>query len=161
MIVPSVIESGSRDYVILDCDYDFLQQEKDQLDIKWFFNDNPEPIFQWLPGKLTKKSPKVCSKHTKLFQVEALKPKENFSKIVLIWVTKRPLAAEIANTRSIEPWRYCVPLLNWAELTSAKWDRLWTRTLGTKPWSYTVSTNCLSRIFDRCVFFVIFRGNLW
>ena len=51
MRVPSVIESGSKSHVILDCDYDLSEQEATQVDVKWFFADNPQPFFQWIPGK--------------------------------------------------------------------------------------------------------------
>lgn len=51
MRVPTVIESGSRPHVILDCDYDLRETEGAQVDIKWFFRDDPQPFFQWLPGR--------------------------------------------------------------------------------------------------------------
>ena len=51
MRVPSVLESGSRPYVILDCDYDLSESEGTQVDVKWFFGSNPQPFYQWLPGR--------------------------------------------------------------------------------------------------------------
>ena len=36
MVVPSVVESGSKDHVILDCDYDYATGEANQLDVKWW-----------------------------------------------------------------------------------------------------------------------------
>ncbi len=51
MQVPEVIQSGTLPYVILDCDYDLSEKEGTQVDIKWFFNDDPQPFFQWLPGR--------------------------------------------------------------------------------------------------------------
>ena len=51
MRVPSVIESGKEPYVILDCDYDLSEREGRQVDVKWFFRDDPQPFFQWLPGR--------------------------------------------------------------------------------------------------------------
>jgi len=50
MRVPPVIESGSVDHVILDCNYDVTYMEGKQLDIKWFFGDDHQPFYQWLPG---------------------------------------------------------------------------------------------------------------
>ena len=50
MRVPPVIESGSVDHVILDCNYDVTFKEGKQLDIKWFFGDDHQPFYQWLPG---------------------------------------------------------------------------------------------------------------
>ena len=46
-----MIESGSRHHVILDCDYDLRETEGTQVDVKWFFRDDPQPFFQWLPGR--------------------------------------------------------------------------------------------------------------
>jgi hypothetical protein len=51
MQVPGVVESGSLPYVILDCDYDLAESEGTQVDVKWFFRDDPQPFFQWLPGR--------------------------------------------------------------------------------------------------------------
>lgn len=51
MRVPSVLESGSRPYVILDCDYDLSDSEGHQVDVKWFFGSDPQPFYQWLPGR--------------------------------------------------------------------------------------------------------------
>lgn len=51
MDVPSVVEAGSGD-IILDCDFKYTEEEKSQLDIKWYFNNDPNPIFQWLPGRV-------------------------------------------------------------------------------------------------------------
>ena len=51
MRVPRMIESGSEPHVILDCDYDLRETEGTQVDVKWFFRDDPQPFFQWLPGR--------------------------------------------------------------------------------------------------------------
>ncbi len=51
MRVPKVVESGSLDYVILDCHYDYRQSEASQIDVKWFFGDDPQPFYQWIPGR--------------------------------------------------------------------------------------------------------------
>jgi len=52
MRVPQMIESGSESHVILDCDYDLRDSsEGSQVDVKWFFGDDPQPFFQWLPGR--------------------------------------------------------------------------------------------------------------
>jgi hypothetical protein len=51
MEVPSVVKAGSGD-IVLDCDFKYTEEEKNQLDIKWYFNNDPNPIFQWLPGRL-------------------------------------------------------------------------------------------------------------
>jgi len=51
MRVPQMIESGSEPHVVLDCDYDLRDSEGTQVDVKWFFGDDPQPFFQWLPGR--------------------------------------------------------------------------------------------------------------
>ena len=45
---PSVIESGSD--LVLDCDYEYQESEAEQLDLKWYFNGSPTPIYQWVPA---------------------------------------------------------------------------------------------------------------
>ena len=46
------MESGKKNHVILDCDYDISSEsEGQQVDVKWFFRNDPEPFFQWLPGR--------------------------------------------------------------------------------------------------------------
>ena len=54
--MPELVELGSEN-VVLDCDYDYDEREKMELDIKWYFNDSPAPFFQWVPGQL--KRPQV------------------------------------------------------------------------------------------------------
>ena len=48
MRVPSAVESGSQPHVILDCDYDLSETESSQVDVKWYFRDDPQPFFQVL-----------------------------------------------------------------------------------------------------------------
>ena len=51
MSVPRVVQSGAEDHVVLDCDYDLNEKEARQVDVKWFFNDDNQPFFQWIPGR--------------------------------------------------------------------------------------------------------------
>ncbi len=51
MQVPKVVESGTLPFVILDCNYDMAAAEGNQVDVKWFFNDDPQPFYQWIPGR--------------------------------------------------------------------------------------------------------------
>ncbi|XP_013777767.2 hemicentin-1-like isoform X1 [Limulus polyphemus] len=46
--VPPWIESGSKESVVLDCEYDLTEKDK-SLVVKWFLNNDPEPIYQWIP----------------------------------------------------------------------------------------------------------------
>merc|ERR1719510_925108 len=50
--VPSVVELGSEN-ILLDCDFDYDADEKVQLDIKWYFNSEPSPFYQWVPEKMS------------------------------------------------------------------------------------------------------------
>jgi len=47
MVVPEAVEAGSED-IILDCDFTYTEEEKSQIDVKWFFNNEEEPIYQWI-----------------------------------------------------------------------------------------------------------------
>lgn len=44
------LEFGSRNEIVLNCDYELSDEEKPQLDIKWYFNDDVTPFLQWVPG---------------------------------------------------------------------------------------------------------------
>lgn len=48
--VPNVARHGGK-AVVLDCDYT-LEDSVDHsgLVVKWFFNDLPQPVYQWIPG---------------------------------------------------------------------------------------------------------------
>jgi len=48
MDIPQVAESGKD--LVLDCKFEYRPEEEDQLDIKWYFNNSPTPIYQWLPA---------------------------------------------------------------------------------------------------------------
>jgi len=45
---PSVVLGGEE--LVIDCDFDYLEEEQDQLDLKWYFNSSPFPIYQWVPS---------------------------------------------------------------------------------------------------------------
>ncbi|OQR72287.1 hypothetical protein BIW11_10482 [Tropilaelaps mercedesae] len=52
--IPSSVENGTADSVVLDCIYSYSQEDQ-QLVVKWFFNQDPKPIYQWIPD-LNKRS---------------------------------------------------------------------------------------------------------
>jgi len=52
---PEVVKSGAE--LRLDCDYDYMAEEEPQLDLKWYFNGSPIPVYQWVPSM--KKGPQV------------------------------------------------------------------------------------------------------
>lgn len=47
--VPEVTQLG--DPVVLDCDYTLEESLDEGLVVKWFFNEKPTPIYQWIPNK--------------------------------------------------------------------------------------------------------------
>ena len=51
--VPAMVELGSEN-ILLDCDFDYDADEKVQLDIKWYFNSEPSPFYQWVPEKMSR-----------------------------------------------------------------------------------------------------------
>ncbi|EEB11936.1 hypothetical protein Phum_PHUM145910 [Pediculus humanus corporis] len=48
LIVPNVVENGSKSAVVLDCDYSINNSETG-LVVKWFLNDGDTPVYQWIP----------------------------------------------------------------------------------------------------------------
>lgn len=46
--VPKWVENGTEDSVLLDCVYSVAKDDQ-QLVVKWFLNDDPQPIYQWIP----------------------------------------------------------------------------------------------------------------
>lgn len=46
--VPQYVENGTADSVVLDCIYTYDPVEDRQMVVKWFFNEDPEPIYQWI-----------------------------------------------------------------------------------------------------------------
>jgi len=52
---PEVVKSGSE--LMLDCNFDYMREEESQLDLKWYFNGSPVPVYQWVPSM--KKGPQV------------------------------------------------------------------------------------------------------
>ncbi|CAH1988499.1 unnamed protein product [Acanthoscelides obtectus] len=47
--VPQIAQLG--DSVVLDCDYTLEESRDEGLVVKWFFNEHPTPIYQWIPNK--------------------------------------------------------------------------------------------------------------
>jgi len=53
LTVPSTVEAGSEN-ILLDCDFDYDADERVQLDIKWYFNNEPSPFYTWVPEKMSR-----------------------------------------------------------------------------------------------------------
>ncbi|CAG7733551.1 unnamed protein product, partial [Allacma fusca] len=49
--VPALVKNGTDEFIILDCDYNLSDTEKEGLVVKWFFNGSINPVYQWIPPK--------------------------------------------------------------------------------------------------------------
>lgn len=45
--VPKVVEHDTNSTAILDCDYDFMQDDIRFVVVKWYFNDERNQVYQW------------------------------------------------------------------------------------------------------------------
>ncbi|XP_065302058.1 uncharacterized protein [Dermacentor albipictus] len=48
LIVPRWVRNGTDTPAVLDCEYVYNENDL-KLVVKWFFNDGPEPVYQWIP----------------------------------------------------------------------------------------------------------------
>lgn len=74
--VPETVRNGSEE-VILDCVYTLKPDELKSLSkiglvIKWFFNNSPSPVYQWIPGQKPQEFPGLLKGRLDL-QYEAAK----------------------------------------------------------------------------------------
>jgi len=58
----SLVEAGDVSEVVLDCDFDLVEDERVGLEVKWFFRMKPKPFLQWIPGQDRK--PQVSEIHS-------------------------------------------------------------------------------------------------
>jgi len=49
-ISPVILNNGTNQPVVLDCDYDYDHYEASGLTLKWFWYRDHEPVYQWIPG---------------------------------------------------------------------------------------------------------------
>lgn len=49
MSIPRLVPNGTEDSVVLDCVYTLDKYEDVNLVVKWYLNDDPEPIYQYIP----------------------------------------------------------------------------------------------------------------
>jgi len=55
--VPKYVENGTQASVVLDCPFSRDPDTDYNLVVKWFFNDDPEPIYQWIAELNTRHTP--------------------------------------------------------------------------------------------------------
>ena len=46
--IPDVVQNGTESEVVLDCEYS-VESNTTGLVVKWYFNNNPSPVYQWIP----------------------------------------------------------------------------------------------------------------
>lgn len=46
--MPRWIRNGTEESVVLDCEYTYNENDI-RLVVKWFFENNLEPVYQWIP----------------------------------------------------------------------------------------------------------------
>jgi len=49
--MPSSVRSNSDESVMMSCDYDVSDEEAAAMDVKWYHERDPQPFFQWIPGR--------------------------------------------------------------------------------------------------------------
>ena len=47
--IPDTILSGSVFSTVLDCVYNYTEEDKTSLEVKWYFRHDPSPVYQWVP----------------------------------------------------------------------------------------------------------------
>ena len=45
-----MVESGTHPWVEITCSFYFNSSEYNQLDMKWYYNNQEEPFLQWVPS---------------------------------------------------------------------------------------------------------------
>ncbi|XP_046658658.1 uncharacterized protein LOC124352953 [Homalodisca vitripennis] len=54
LFVPEEVRNGTNEAAILDCEYTLTPADltaTSGLVVKWFFNNGPAPVYQWIPGQ--------------------------------------------------------------------------------------------------------------
>ncbi|RWS28948.1 hypothetical protein B4U80_06139, partial [Leptotrombidium deliense] len=49
-LIPHLFDMSTSKFLLLDCDYKYDQNDF-KLVVRWFHNNTPEPIYQWIPEK--------------------------------------------------------------------------------------------------------------
>ena len=46
--MPSVVEQGRT--IDISCEFEYTEEEREELDVKWYFRDSRVPFIQWVPS---------------------------------------------------------------------------------------------------------------
>lgn len=87
--VPPYIENGTTQSVVLDCLYT-LESDHDQhgLVVKWFFNDDAEPIYQWIYELNNRHVPKRYENRVNInYKVNTTDPRYKYRALNLVQPT--------------------------------------------------------------------------
>ncbi|XP_076350213.1 uncharacterized protein LOC143246863 isoform X2 [Tachypleus tridentatus] len=81
--VPQSVENGT-DHVILDCEYNYSVSDL-RLVVKWFYNENLEPIYQWIPKLNTRHISEMLFGRLNLsYKVNSLDPYYHYRALYLL-----------------------------------------------------------------------------
>ena len=53
-LTPLLRINGTDQPLLLDCNYEYEQHETAGLTVKWFWDKDHEPAYQWIPGEVPK-----------------------------------------------------------------------------------------------------------
>ncbi|XP_042903431.1 uncharacterized protein [Parasteatoda tepidariorum] len=54
LTIPDFVKNGTEESVLFDCEYSYDKREDEHLVVKWFFEDDPMPVYQWIPKMKSK-----------------------------------------------------------------------------------------------------------
>ena len=60
--ISQTVDSNSSASIVLDCDYIYDAGDV-KLVVRWFYNDSPEPIYQWIPSSDNRYVGKLIREH--------------------------------------------------------------------------------------------------
>lgn len=49
---PSYVVNGSKSQLVLDCQYELTDNDKEGMVVKWYYNRQPFPVYQWIPNNV-------------------------------------------------------------------------------------------------------------
>ncbi|XP_035223397.1 uncharacterized protein LOC118196106 [Stegodyphus dumicola] len=54
--IPKFVKNASEEAVLLDCEFTYNVNEEEKLVVRWFHEDDPQPVYQWIP-EINSRSP--------------------------------------------------------------------------------------------------------
>uniref|UniRef100_T1KF45 Ig-like domain-containing protein n=1 Tax=Tetranychus urticae TaxID=32264 RepID=T1KF45_TETUR len=85
LIVPELVENGTTESIVLDCIYCLNEGEDHRIVVKWFLNDDPQPIYQWIPERHSRHASKRLSGRINLnYSIDSANPLTQYRAINII-----------------------------------------------------------------------------